>query len=43
VSADNIFQLQKWCNDKFQGEPGKVKDGFKSLGVDLDTLDYIEE
>mmetsp|Transcript_1453 Transcript_1453/g.2921 ORF Transcript_1453/g.2921 Transcript_1453/m.2921 type:complete len:208 (-) Transcript_1453:188-811(-) len=40
--TDNIFQLQKWCNDKFQGESEKVKQGFKSLGVDLDTLDYID-
>eukprot|EP00238_Polyblepharides_amylifera_P003938 CAMPEP_0196588614 /NCGR_PEP_ID=MMETSP1081-20130531/61104_1 /TAXON_ID=36882 /ORGANISM="Pyramimonas amylifera, Strain CCMP720" /LENGTH=192 /DNA_ID=CAMNT_0041911153 /DNA_START=119 /DNA_END=694 /DNA_ORIENTATION=+ len=25
--TDNIFQLEKWCNEKFQGESGRVKEG----------------
>mmetsp|Transcript_14455 Transcript_14455/g.27776 ORF Transcript_14455/g.27776 Transcript_14455/m.27776 type:complete len:210 (-) Transcript_14455:245-874(-) len=41
--TDNIFQLQKWCNNKFGGDSEKVKTSFKSLGVNLDDLEYLEE
>jgi hypothetical protein len=42
MSADNIFMLQKWCDAKFGGEPGRVKESFKQMGTDLDKLDYLE-
>ncbi|KAK3264272.1 Meiotic nuclear division protein 1 [Cymbomonas tetramitiformis] len=40
--TDNIFQLQKWATQKFDGDSTKVTDGFKSLGCDLEGLDYLE-
>lgn len=40
--TDNIFQLQKWATQKFDGDSTKVMDGFKSLGCDLEGLDYLD-
>jgi NACalpha-BTF3-like transcription factor len=33
--------LQKWCSKTM--DPAELKKGFKQLGVNLDTLDYVDD